>query len=66
MKTGAHMKLTPKFMEAVQEELKRAAITIELEGGEGRFDVQGIGSDKITITVTIESHAVTGNLKKRR
>jgi len=61
VKTGDNMKLTPKFMKAVQKELERAAITIELESGEGTFNVQGIGSDKITITVTIESHAVTGN-----
>ena len=51
-------------MKAVQEELERAAITIELESGEGTFNVQGAGSDKITITVTIESHAVTGNMEQ--
>ena len=66
MKTGGHMKLTQEFMKAVQEELKRTGVAIELESGEGKFDIQGAGSDTITITVTIESHAVSGNLKKRR
>ena len=55
MKTGNYMKLTPKFMKAVQEELKRTGVAIELESGEGKFDIQGAGSDTITITVTIEN-----------
>lgn len=70
MKTGGNMKLTPKFMEATVKELERAGITMKLEGGEGTFNVQGAGSDTITITVIIESHAVvSGNQKnniKRR
>ena len=65
MKTGDYMKLTPEFMEAIVKELKRAAIAIELESGEGIFTIENIGDSKITITVTIESHAVvTGNQKK--
>ena len=55
------MKLTPKFIKAIQKELKRAAIAIELEGGEGKFDIQGVGSDAITVIITIESHAVVSS-----
>ena len=39
MTTGDYMKLTQEFIEAVQKELKRAAVVIELEGGEGTFDI---------------------------
>lgn len=64
MKTGACMKLTQEFMKAIVKELKRAAIAIELEGGEEKFSIQGVGSDTITITVTIESHAVVSGDQK--
>ena len=43
MKTGGYMKFTQEFMKAVQKELKRAAVEIELEGGEGTFDIRGVG-----------------------
>jgi len=39
VKTGGHMKLTQEFMKAVQEELKRLGVTIELESGEGTFNI---------------------------
>ena len=52
------MELSQKFMKAVQTELKRAGVAMELEGGEGRFAIEGIDDSKITITVTIESHAI--------
>ena len=55
---GDSMELSQKFMKAVETELKRAGIAMELEGGEGKFDIQNIGDTKVTITVTIESHAV--------
>jgi hypothetical protein len=45
-------------MKAVEKELKRAGIAVELEGGEGKFNIQNVGDTKITITATIESHAV--------
>ena len=61
MKTGAHMKLTQEFVKAVQEELKRLGVTIELESGEGTFNIQGVGSNTIIVTVTIESHAVVSS-----
>ena len=52
------MELTQEFMKAVEKELKRAGIVMELEGGEGNFNIQNVGDTKITITATIESHAV--------
>ena len=36
MKTGDHMKMTQEFMKAIQEELKRTGVVIELESGEGK------------------------------
>lgn len=67
MKTGDDMKMTQEFMEAIHKELKRTGVVIELESGEGKFDIQGVGSDTITITMTIRSHAVLsfGNQKER-
>ena len=64
MKTGDHMKLTQEFMKATVKELERTGIIMKLEGGEGKFSIQDAGSDKIIITVTIESHAVTGNMEQ--
>lgn len=53
------MQFTQEFMKAVETELKRTGVTVELEGGKGTFDIENIGDSKITIQVTIESDAVS-------
>jgi hypothetical protein len=53
-----HMEFTRKFMKAIQEELKRTGVTMELEGGEGTFNIQDIGDSKVTLTVIIESNTI--------
>jgi len=53
-----HMEFTREFMKAIQEELKRTGVTMELEGGEGTFDIQDIGDSKVTLTVIIESNTI--------
>ena len=52
------MEFTREFMKAIQEELKRTGVTMELEGGEGTFDIQDIGDSKVTLTVIIESNTI--------
>ena len=60
-----HMEFTREFMKAIQEELKRIGVTMELEGGEGTFNIQDIGDSKVTLTVIIESNTIIDKQRMR-